>query len=75
MNINRYLSVNASISIIGLFSDITILISMVSIYHAVKIIKNSFKFGICTNKKIVLIVSSFLLLDAADVVSFTIGFL
>ena len=75
MNINRFVSVNASISIIGLFSDITILISVVSIYHAVKIIKNNFKCGICSNKNFVLIVASFLLLDAADVFMFTIGFL
>ena len=74
MNINKYVSVNTSLFVIGLYSNITLLISVVSIYHAVKIIKNSFKCGICLNKSIVLIVTLFLLLDTLDIVRFTLGY-
>lgn len=74
MNINRYVSINSSLFIIGLYSNITLLISVISLYHAIKIIKNSFKCGICLNKNIVLIVVLFLLLDFFDVVRFTLGY-
>ena len=74
MDINRYISINTSLFIIGLYSNITLLISLVSIYHALKLIKNSYKCGLCINKNIVLIVALFLLLDAADVVMFSLGY-
>ena len=74
MDINRYISINTSLFIIGLYSNITLLISLVSIYHALKLIKNSYKRGLCINKNIVLIVALFLLLDAADVVRFCLGY-
>ena len=74
MNINKYVSVNTSLFVIGLYSNITLLISVVSVYHAVKIIKNSYKCGICLNKNIVLIVALFLLLDTLDIVRFTLGY-
>lgn len=74
MNINKYISVNTSLFIIGLYSNITLLISLFSLYHAIKIIKNSFKCGICLNKNIVLIVALFLMLDFFDVVRFSLGY-
>ena len=74
MNINHYVSINTSLFIIGLYSNITIAISIFSIYHAVKLIKNSFKCGICTNVNIVLIVAVFLMLDFFDIVRFTLGY-
>ena len=74
MDINRYISLNTSLFIIGLYSNITLLISLVSIYHAIKAIKNSYKCGLCTNKNIVLIVGLFLLLDAVDIVRFTLSY-
>lgn len=74
MNINKYVSINSSLFIIGLYSNVTIAISIFSIYHAVKLIKNSFKCGICTNVSIVLVVAVFLLLDFFDIVRFTLGY-
>ena len=74
MDVNRYISLNTSLVVIGLYSNITLLISVVSIYHAVKVIKNSYKCGLCTNKNIVLIVLLFLLSDAVDIVRFTLSY-
>ena len=74
MNINRYISVNTSLVVIGLYSNITLLISVVSIYHAAKVIRNSYKCGLCINKNIVLIVALFLFLDAFDIVRFTLSY-
>ena len=74
MNINTYVSVNTSLFVVGLYSNITVLISVVSIYHALKVIKNSYKCGMCINKNIVLIVTLFLLLDAADIARFTLSY-
>ena len=74
MNINRYISVNTSLVVIGLYSNITLLISVVSIYHAVKIIRNSYKCGLCINKNIVLIVGLFLLLDTLDIARFALSY-
>ena len=74
MNINKYVSINSGLFVIGLYSNITLLISLVSLYHAIKIIKNSFKCGICLNENIVLIVTLFLLLDTLDIVRFTLGY-
>ena len=74
MNINKYVSINSSLFIVGLYSNITLLISVVSIYHAIKLIKNSFKCGTCINKQIVLVVAIFLLLDFFDVVRFSLGY-
>ena len=74
MNMNKYISINTSLFIIGLYSNVTIVISLFSIYHAVKIIKNSFKCGICTNVNIVLIVAAFLMLDFFDIVRFSLGY-
>ena len=74
MNINKYVTINSSLFVIGLYSNITIAISIFSIYHAVKLIKNSFKCWICLNKQIVLIVAVFLMLDFFDVVRFSLGY-
>ena len=74
MNINRYVSINTSLVVVGLYSNITLLISVISIYHAIKIIKNSYKCGMCINKNIVLIVALFLLLDAVDITRFTLSY-
>ena len=74
MNINKYISVNTSLFIIGLYSNVTLLISVFSVYHAIKIIKNNYKCGICLQKNIVLIVALFLMLDFFDVVRFTLGY-
>ena len=74
MNINKYVTINSSLFVIGLYSNITLLISLVSLYHAIKIIKNSFKCGICLNENIVLIVTLFLLSDTLDIVRFTLGY-
>ena len=74
MNINKYVSINSSLFVIGLYSNITIVISLFSIYHAVKLIKNSFKCGVCINKSIVFIVALFLLLDTFDIVRFSLGY-
>ena len=74
MNINKYVSINSGLFVIGLYSNITIAISLFSIYHAVKLIKNSFKCGVCINKQIVLIVTLFLLSDTLDIVRFTLGY-
>ena len=74
MNINHYVSVNTSLVIIGLYSNITLLISVISIYHAIKVIKSSYKCGVCINKNIVLIVALFLMLDTFDIVRFTLGY-
>ncbi len=63
MNINTYISVNTSLVFIGLYSNITIAISVLSIYHAVKVIKNSYNCGVWVNINIVLIVAAFLMLD------------
>ena len=74
MNINKYISINSSLFVIGLYSNITILVSLFSIYHAVNLIRDSFKCGICLNKQIVLIVAMFLMLDFFDVVRFSLGY-
>lgn len=74
MNINKYVSINTSLFIIGLYSNITLLISVISIYHAIKIVKNNYKCGICINKNIVLIVALFLLLDTFDIIRFSLGY-
>ena len=74
MNINKYVTINSSLFIIGLYSNITIAISIFSIYHAVKLIKNSYKCGIWTKKNIVLIVALFLMLDFFDIVRFSLGY-
>ena len=70
MNINRYITINSSLFVIGLYSNVTILISLFSIYHASNFIKNSYKCGAWINKNIVLIVVVFLMLDFFDVVRF-----
>ena len=72
MNVNRYISINSSLFVIGLYSNITILISLFSIYHAIKVIKNSYKCGVWTKRNIVLIVAIFLMLDFFDVVRFAL---
>ena len=74
MNISKYISLNTSLFVVGLYSNITLLISVVSIYHALKLIKNSYKCGLCINKNIVLIVALFLLLDAVDILRFTLSY-
>ena len=74
MTLNKYISINSSLFVIGLYSNITIVISLFSIYHAVKLIKNSFKCGTCLNKNIVLIVAVFLMLDFFDIVRFSLGY-
>ncbi len=74
MNINKYISINSSLFVIGLYSNITLVISLLSIYHAVKIIRNSYKCGVWINKNIVLIVAMFLMLDFFDVVRFSLGY-
>ena len=74
MNMSKYISINTSLFIIGLYSNVTIVISLFSIYHAVKLIRNSFKCGICTNVNIVLIVAAFLMLDFFDIVRFSLGY-
>lgn len=74
MNINTYVSVNTSLFVIGLYSNITLLISVISLYHAVKVIKNSYKCGLCTNTNVVLIVALFIVLDAADIALFCLSY-
>ena len=74
MNINKYISINSSFFVIGLYSNITIVVSLISIYHAIKLIKNCFKCGVCLNKQIVLIVAMFLMLDFFDIVRFSLGY-
>ena len=74
MNINKYVSINSSLFVIGLYSNITIVISLFSIYHAIKLIKTSFKCGICLNKQIVLVVAVFLMLDFFDLIRFSLGY-
>ena len=74
MNINRYISINSSLFMIGLYSNVTILISLFSIYHAVNIIKNSYKRGVWIKRNIVLIVAVFLMLDFLDIVRFVLGY-
>ena len=74
MNLNRYISINSSLFMIGLYSNVTIVISIFSIYHAINLIKNSYKCGICTKRNIVLIVAIFLMLDFFDVVRFALGY-
>lgn len=46
MNISKYISINSSLFVIGLYSNITIAISVLSIYHAMNIIRNNFKCGV-----------------------------
>ena len=70
MNINKYVTINSSLFIIGLYSNITLLISVFSMYHAAKLIRNSYKCGVWVNINIVLIVAMFLMLDFFDVVRF-----
>ncbi len=74
MNINKYISINSSLFVVGLYSNVTIAISIFSIYHALKLIRNSYKCGIWINKNIVLIVAMFLMLDFFDVVRFSLGY-
>ena len=74
MNINKYVTINSGLFVIGLYSNITIAIPLFSIYHAIKLIKNSFKCGICLNKSIVLIVAIFLMLDFFDLIRFSLGY-
>ncbi len=74
MDINKYVTINSSLFVIGLYSNITLVISIFSIYHAVKLIRSSFKCGIWINKSIVLMVALFLVLDVSDVVRFSLGY-
>ena len=70
MNINSYISINSGLFMIGLYSNITLVISLYSIYHAMNVIKNSYKCGVWVNVNIVLIVAMFLMLDFYDLVMF-----
>lgn len=74
MDLNKYVTINSSLFVIGLYSNVTILISIFSIYHALKLIKNSYKCGIWINKSIVSIVVIFLMLDFFDLVRFLLGY-
>ena len=74
MNINRYISINSSLFVIGLYSNITLVISLYSICHAINLIKNSYKYGVWVNINIVLIVAVFLMLDFFDLVRFSLGY-
>ena len=74
MDINRYISINSSLFVIGLYSNITLVISLFSICHAIGIIKNSYKCGVWVNINTVLIVAVFLMLDFFDVVRFASGY-
>lgn len=74
MNINSYMSINSVLFMIGLYSNITLVISLFSIYHAINIIKNSYKCGVWLNVNIVLIVVMFLMLDFFDVAMFVSGY-
>ena len=74
MNLNKYVTINSSLFIIGLYSNITIAISLFSIYHALKLIRNSYKCGVWVNINIVLIVAMFLMLDFFDLVRFSLGY-
>ncbi len=74
MDISKYISINSSLFVIGLYSNITIAISIFSIYHAVKLIRNSYKCGVWINVNIVLIVAMFLMLDVSDVIRFSLGY-
>lgn len=74
MNINRYISINSSLFVIGLYSNITLVISLYSICHAINVIKNSYKCGVFININIVLIVAMFLMLDFFDIVMFASGY-
>ncbi len=70
MNINKYVTINSSLFLIGLYSNITLVISVFSIYHALKLIRCSYKCGVWVNINIVLIVAMFLMLDFFDLVRF-----
>lgn len=72
MNISKYISINSGLFVIGLYSNITLVISLYSIYHAINIIKNSYKCGVWLNTNIVLIVAMFLMLDFFDLMRFVI---
>ncbi len=74
MNINKYISINSSLFVIGLYSNVTLVISLYSIYHAINLIKNSHKCGVWININTVLIVAMFLMLDFFDVARFTLGY-
>ena len=74
MDLNKYISINSSLFVIGLYSNITLVISLFSIYHAIKFIKNSYKCGVCLNVNIVLIVAMFLMLDFFDIVMFALDY-
>ena len=74
MNINRYMSINSGLFVIGLYSNVTLVISLYSIYHAINLIKNSYKCGVWININIVLIVAAFLMLDFFDLVRFASGY-
>ncbi len=74
MNISKYVSINSSLFIIGLYSNITLVISVFSMYHAIKLIRNSYKCGIWIKRNIVLIAVVFLMLDFFDVVRFASGY-
>ena len=74
MNINKYVLINSSLFFIGLYSNVTLVISIFSIYHAINIIKNSYKWGVCSNINIVLIVAVFLMLDFLDVGRFALDY-
>ena len=74
MNINRYVSINSSLFMIGLYSNITLVISLFSIYHAINLIKNSYKCGVWYKINIVLIVTVFLMLDFFDVAQFVLSY-
>ena len=68
------MTINPSLFVIGLYSNITLVISLYSIYHAAKLIKQCFKCGLCTDTNIVLIVAMFLMLDFFDIVRFSLGY-
>ena len=74
MDLNKYISINSSLFVIGLYSNLTLVISLYSIYHAVKLIKNSYKCGVWININIVLIVAMFLMLDFFDIVMFALDY-
>ncbi len=74
MNINKYVSINSSLFVIGLYSNITLVISLFSIYHALKLIRGSYKCGVWIKRNIVLIVAMFLMLDFFDLVRFILGY-
>ena len=74
INIKRYTALNSALFIIGVFSNITIVLSVIGVYTAIKILLSN-RMKLKQFKMIVCIMMLFIFLDCVDISKFIIELL